>query len=269
MGKHSKHGRKGIMGFLTGMSVMLLVTVAVAGAAISFFVTNPYSSVGQVGYVYEEPRFFGTGGFLGILEGPGSYGGSFRNQKVINISVLPEIHTEEFSIRTKDNAASVTCDVIVRVDPDHVKRIVEEFGATEWYSTTVRGSVLRTLRSTLTEGLSANATIDLVTMETVVTSALEGAMERRRIPVWVEGVLVRKVVWDHPPQKPEEKAPEPPVEPPVPPKEPTPPEPDEQSQYFKPEAFDTLIPPGSHSVSTKIGQEIPGTSRSGHQLARS
>ncbi len=195
MEDEEKRGCRGRLGFLVGTSLAVLVAAGVGGVLVFTLATNPFSRVGEVGYVYEEPRFFGRGGYLGVLEGPGSFGGSLRNQKVVNISVLPETFSEEFDVRVGGEVARVTSEVNLRVDPAGVKRIVEEFGAGSWYQASVRATVVRTLRATLAEGLSGDRDVAFAVMEAVISSALEEALERRRVPVFVEGVFIRRIVW--------------------------------------------------------------------------
>ena len=48
--------------------LLLLIGVYLPGC------TNPNTPAGFEGYVYENPRFFGHGGFQGVLKGPSNFG---------------------------------------------------------------------------------------------------------------------------------------------------------------------------------------------------
>jgi hypothetical protein len=52
--------------------------------------TKPHTSMGNEGYVYEQPRIFGEGEFRGVLVGPANFGMSFWRNNVMNIDVRPK-----------------------------------------------------------------------------------------------------------------------------------------------------------------------------------
>ena len=101
--------------------------------------TNPNTPAGHEGYVYENPRLFGKGGFQGAIAGPGNFGVSLWRNEVINIDMRPNTYSEEFRILAKDDLnISFRVDAILSVEPESVQRVVQEYGAEKWYTRFVR-----------------------------------------------------------------------------------------------------------------------------------
>jgi regulator of protease activity HflC (stomatin/prohibitin superfamily) len=101
--------------------------------------SNPHTPAGHEGYVYEEPRVFGEGGFRGTLRGPGNFGPSLYRNQIINIDTRPNTHSESFKILVKDDLnVSFEIHAILRVEPNTARSVVEEFGGTDWYDRFVR-----------------------------------------------------------------------------------------------------------------------------------
>jgi len=65
--------------------------------------TNTHTQAGHEGYVFEDPRIFGKGGFRGVVTRPGNYGVSLWRNRVINVDVRPTTYTEKFKILAKDD----------------------------------------------------------------------------------------------------------------------------------------------------------------------
>lgn len=96
--------------------------------------TNPSSPAGYEGYVYENPRVWGKGGFQGSLVGPGNFGVSMWRNQIINIDVRPKTYTEHFKILAKDDLnISFNYHAILAVKPNNVKKVVEQYGGINWY----------------------------------------------------------------------------------------------------------------------------------------
>jgi hypothetical protein len=90
--------------------------------------TNPSTPAGHEGYVKENPRIFGKGGFRGDLKGPANYGVSLWRNEVENVDFRPNTYTETFNILAKDELnISFRFQTIIKVKPGTIKTVVEEF----------------------------------------------------------------------------------------------------------------------------------------------
>ncbi|RWX47173.1 hypothetical protein VT98_12361, partial [Candidatus Electrothrix communis] len=85
--------KKGIQqnGVKAGLSIFFLLAIFAVGsfALLGIFGTNPNTPAGHEGYVYEQPRMFGKGGFRGDLKGPSNYGISLWRNEVMNVDFRP------------------------------------------------------------------------------------------------------------------------------------------------------------------------------------
>lgn len=96
--------------------------------------SNPHTPAGHEGYVYEEPRIFGKGGFRGAVKGPGNYGVSLWRNKVINIDMRPQTYGADFKILAKDDLnVSFRFEAILRIEPNSVEKIVQQYSGQDWY----------------------------------------------------------------------------------------------------------------------------------------
>jgi len=96
--------------------------------------TNPHAPAGHEGYVFEDPRVFGQGGFRGGVQGPGNYGISAWRNRIVNIDVRPTTYTEEFSILVKDDLnVAFRVHAVMKVEQGQVQSVVEGFGSEHWY----------------------------------------------------------------------------------------------------------------------------------------
>lgn len=101
--------------------------------------TNPSSPAGFEGYVYEQPRLLGKGGFQGTINGPGNFGVSPWRNEIINIDIRPKTYTETFNILAKDDLnISFRFHAVLKVKPGNIQQIVEKLGAENWYERLVR-----------------------------------------------------------------------------------------------------------------------------------
>lgn len=111
-------------------SLMLAISLLV----LSGCYTNPSTPPGHEGYVYENPRLFGKGGFGGSVKGPGNYGISLWNNKVQNVDFRPKTYPEDFKILTQDELnISFRFQTIIKIKPDTVKIVVEEYAGANFY----------------------------------------------------------------------------------------------------------------------------------------
>lgn len=96
--------------------------------------TNPSTPAGHEGYVYEQPRFFGSGGYQGSLIGPSNYGFSLLRNQVISIDMRPNTYTERFSILANDDLnISFDFHAVISIKSGTVKEVVENYGGNNWY----------------------------------------------------------------------------------------------------------------------------------------
>ena len=117
-----------IITIITSFALLAAATLGTGGC------TNPHSPAGHEGYVFEDPRAFGEGGFRGAVHGPGNYGISAWRNRVVNIDMRPATYTEEFSILVKDDLnVAFRVHAVMKVEQDQVQSVVEEFGAEHWY----------------------------------------------------------------------------------------------------------------------------------------
>ena len=123
---------------------IILISIVLTGCS------NPHTPAGHEGYVFEEPRIFGNGGFRGVVKGPGNYGVSLWRNKIINIDVRPSTYNENLKILAKDDLnVTFHFHAVIGIKPGSVKEIVQNFGGNEWYirylqkpfKTFIRGSV--------------------------------------------------------------------------------------------------------------------------------
>jgi regulator of protease activity HflC (stomatin/prohibitin superfamily) len=101
--------------------------------------TNPNTPAGHEGYVFEDPRVFGTGGFKGTIEGPGNFGVSPWRNRVINVDIRPNTYSESFQILARDDLnVSFVVNVLISLEGGRVQEVVEQYGGEDWYARYVR-----------------------------------------------------------------------------------------------------------------------------------
>lgn len=97
--------------------------------------TNPSTPAGHEGYVKENPRIWGKGGFRGALKGPANYGVSLWRNEVENVDFRPQTYAESFNILAKDELnISFRFQTIIKVKPGTVKTVVEGYAGSKFYS---------------------------------------------------------------------------------------------------------------------------------------
>lgn len=96
--------------------------------------TNPSTPAGNEGYVRENPRVFGKGGFVGMLQGPGNFGVSFFRNEVENVDFRPTTYPENFNILTKDELnISLRWQTVIKIKPNSIKNVVEDYAGNDFY----------------------------------------------------------------------------------------------------------------------------------------
>lgn len=96
--------------------------------------SNPFTPAGHEGFVYENPRVFGKGGFRGVIKGPGNYGASLWRNMVVNIDMRPQTYKESFKVLAKDDLnVSFRFEAVIRIKADSVQEVVQEYAGLQWY----------------------------------------------------------------------------------------------------------------------------------------
>ncbi|MEM9730482.1 MAG: SPFH domain-containing protein [Myxococcota bacterium] len=155
--------------------------IAALGLAATFALTsvagctNPHTPAGHDGYVFEDPRLLGEGGFRGEVRGPGNYGTSpFRNQ-IINIDTRPTTYTEEFRILVKDDLnVAFRVHVVMQVEQGTVQTVVEDYGATDWYARFLRDPFRTIVRESVQEYTSRELKSEREAITTTISEGLAG-----------------------------------------------------------------------------------------------
>jgi hypothetical protein len=112
---------------------------ALIAAMLTLSYTNPYTPPGFEGYVFEQPRILGAGGFKGAQIGPANFGISFWRNKVINIDTRPDTHSEAFDALTRDDLAiSLHLSAVLWITPGHIVQVVNDYGGEDWYARFIR-----------------------------------------------------------------------------------------------------------------------------------
>ena len=118
---------------------LLLVAVPLFSVLAMTACTNPHTPAGSEGYVFENPRLFGEGGYQGVVEGLGNFGVSLWRNRVINIDVRPITFSELFQILAQDDLnVAFQIHVVLRVQPGTVQSVVEAYSADQWYDRNVK-----------------------------------------------------------------------------------------------------------------------------------
>jgi hypothetical protein len=126
--------RSSIVGSVTGI-VFVGAVFALSMTAFS----NPNTPAGFEGYVFEEPRVFGLGGYRGTLQGPSNYGVSLWRNKIINIDMRPNTYTENFKILANDDLnISFNFHAVISIKSNSVKSVIESYGGEQWYQRFVK-----------------------------------------------------------------------------------------------------------------------------------
>ena len=99
-----------------------------------FFGTNPITPPGNEGYVFENPRVFGNGGYRGSLTGPSNFGVSLWRNKVTNVDFRPKTYIESFKILAKDELnVTFRYQAVIMVKPGTIKNVVEHYAGNDFY----------------------------------------------------------------------------------------------------------------------------------------
>ncbi len=123
-----------------------IVVVGLASIGVSAIgCGNHHTPAGHVGYIRSQP-ILGAGEFVGIQEGPTSTGWVWR-QEVTSIDVRTRTFSEDMIIPTRNRLElSLKAHARVRLRPDKVREVVEQYGGEEWYAHNLRDQYRATVR---------------------------------------------------------------------------------------------------------------------------
>jgi len=164
--------RRIIITLTFGLTVLTAATLGLVAC------TNPHAPAGHEGYVFEEPRIIGEGGFRGVVQGPGNYGiSAFRNRS-INIDTRPTTYTEQFSILVKDDL-NVAFDVhaVMKVQQGQIRSVVEAFGGPQWYERFVKEPFRTIVRQSVQEYSSRELKSERDDIASSIEAALSAYLE--------------------------------------------------------------------------------------------
>lgn len=126
-----------------------ILFILISGCIIMMGCSNPHTPAGNVGYVFENPRVWGNGGFRGVVQGPGNFGVSLWRNQVINVDYRPLTYRENFKILAKDDLnVSFKVEAILKFDPNQCEKVVKEYGGSNWYNRYVKEPFRSFVRNT-------------------------------------------------------------------------------------------------------------------------
>lgn len=125
-------------------SLLCLISLLATGCS------NPHTPAGNEGFVFEDPRVYGKGGFRGVIKGPGNYGASLWRNKVMNIDMRPTTYNEDLQILAKDDLnITLHFHAVLSIKEDSVKAVVQKYGAENWYKRFIKEPFRKFIRNSV------------------------------------------------------------------------------------------------------------------------
>lgn len=119
---------KAMKGF--SMMIMLAMCFSLTGCY-----SNPSVPEGNEGYIVENPRVWGKGGFIGTVVGPGNYGASIWNNNAKLVDMRPITYNEQFTILTKDELnVTISWQSVIKAKSGSIKDVIENYGVNYYVS---------------------------------------------------------------------------------------------------------------------------------------
>lgn len=116
------------------MNKIFTFVIALISIGLVTGCTNPSTPAGHEGYVKENPRIWGKGGFKGVLKGPANYGVSLWRNEVENVDFRPQTYAESFKILAKDELnITFRFQTIIKIKSGTIKTVVEEYAGGQFY----------------------------------------------------------------------------------------------------------------------------------------
>ena len=137
--------------------------------------SNPHTPAGHEGYVFEEPRIFGKGGYRGSVSGPGNYGVSLWRNRVINVDMRPSTYTERFKILAKDDLnVSFNFHAVISVSEGTVVDVIQKFGGEKWYDRYIK----EPFRTFVRDAVQKNTSRDIKANRELIANEVRQRMEK-------------------------------------------------------------------------------------------
>ena len=135
--------------------------------------TNPHTPQGHEGYVKENPRVFGNGGFEKVLVGPSNNGFSFYRYEVENIDMRTKTYDEGFAILMQDKLnMGISVQLVASLKPGSIKLVIERFGGVDFY----KRSIQKVFRSAVRDSVRKYTSGELKENRPVIQKTLVGLM---------------------------------------------------------------------------------------------
>ena len=156
-------------GYLNPYKILVVIVPFLSVLAMTAC-TNPHTPAGSEGYIFENPRLFGEGGFQGVVEGPGNFGVSILRNQAINIDVRPTTFSEPFQILAQDDLnVAFQIHAVLRVQPGSVQSVVEAYSADQWYDRYVK----EPFRSFARQAIQAYASHELKAQRPAISEQIQ------------------------------------------------------------------------------------------------
>lgn len=169
--------------FLGMLTLMFLV-----GCGFS----NPHTPQGHEGYVKENPRIFGQGGFEKVLVGPSNNGFSFFRYEVENVDMRTKTYNEGFKILMQDKLnMGISVQLVASLKKGSIKTVIEDFGGNELYKRSIQKVFRSTVRDAVRKYTSGELKENRETIRLSVSSAMEGYLKDK--PVILERIVVGNI----------------------------------------------------------------------------
>jgi len=157
-----ERGIGGLASLLTGLVVFVI-------SAFLMF-TNPYTPEGHEGYVFEQPRVWGNGGFQGAVRGPGNYGFAIWRNRAINVDFRPQTIDEDFKILAADDLnVTFRFQGVFKINEGTIQDVVEKYGGLIWYKRFVK----EPFRSFVRDSVQAYDSREIKTKREVIANQVQ------------------------------------------------------------------------------------------------
>lgn len=152
-----------------------IVTLVVTLIVFSAMFTNPYTPEGHEGYVFEQPRVWGNGGFQGAVRGPGNYGFAIWRNRAINVDFRPQTINEDFKILARDDLnVTFRFQGVFKVNEGTIQDVVEKYGGLIWYKRFVK----EPFRSFVRDSVQAYDSREIKTKREVIANQVQTKLKQ-------------------------------------------------------------------------------------------
>jgi regulator of protease activity HflC (stomatin/prohibitin superfamily) len=159
---------RGIGGLASGLTGLVVVAIS-----IFWMYTNPYTPEGHEGYVFEQPRVWGNGGFQGTVRGPGNYGFAIWRNRAINVDFRPHTINEDFKILAADDLnVAFRFQGVFKVNEGTIQDVVEKYGGRIWYKRFVK----EPFRSFVRDSVQAYDSREIKTKREVIANQVQSKL---------------------------------------------------------------------------------------------